>query len=72
MNTFQSAIVVSIYGGIEKAELRLNQLSILRWITPEILILTEAIYIYKLKGVNHGDTRNRRNKIYQKIQGKTC
>lgn len=39
--------LVEDLGGLEAAEMRLNRLCILKWITPEILELKEAIKVYK-------------------------
>lgn len=35
------------YGGLEGAQRKLDRLCILKWITPEILNLTEAIRLFK-------------------------
>lgn len=47
MTNEESFEIVMSYGGLEGAQTKLNRLCILKWITPEILTLTEAIRVFK-------------------------
>lgn len=43
----ESFEIVMSYGGLEGAKRKLDRLCILKWITPEIVNLTEAIRLFK-------------------------
>lgn len=41
------SLKVKFLGGLEESQKALNRLCILKWITPQILDLSEAIRVYK-------------------------
>lgn len=47
MNIFIISTVVKYYGGILEVEKDLNRMCILRWITPDILFLTDCVRDFK-------------------------